>query len=1296
MPGVIRKLWRFAAGLFAVVVILLAVFVGLLRLALVQVPEYREQIQSWAGQALGWPVEVGEMDARLGLRGPELDFSDGRVLSRDGRHTLAVAAVGGIRLDPWSLLRGRPRVALLRLSGVSLRVEHGETGRWRLLGDQGPALGDGGAAVPRLAELPPVSVLLEDLHLEFEDQRRAMEPWHFQVDSLQLQLADGRLEISADGVLPEALGSALSFAVRIDGQDARGRPADWHASVTAAALDLRAIGEALGRPEWAPSTGTAAGFLEVQSVGTRVQRVTGHVRTRQLSLPEPPDADGAAPISPYRRLDADLEWTRSTDGWRARVTELDVQREDRRWRSPGIVVDFAADQAGRSVTVDADLLRLEDLLPISPWLPAGVRAVVDVLAPTGTLREFKARLELPDDEAVPPDVQITTSFEGLSIRAGPRSPGVRHLSGRVTGDGRSGSAQLGGAGLALEFPWLFREPLVLDASTAELTWRQDDTGLRLSLPEIAAGNADLAVLGRAELGIPADGSSPQLEMAAIVRDIEFAAGPRYLPVGIMPERVVEWLDRALQGGRVAQAHVEFAGPTRKFPFRDGDGLFRASFEMTDGTLEFAPGWPAATGIAAAVRFENEGLWAEVREARIHGIEGGPVSAAIPDLARGRLEIQGTARGSLAEFREFVLATELLEKILGTGIRPAAIGAGRATADVDLVLPLSAIKDHRAQVELQVAGGMVEFPFLGEPLRDVHASIRIDNAQVTASGATATLAGQPWTADVSVVEEGAIRIDARGPADAPGLGRVLRQPLEAWADGTSDWEVSLQFPAAGSVAPLALEVRSRLEGMAIDLPEPFRKSAQATRGLRVRAEFPASGLVDAELEWQGSLKMAARLDRSTPEPRLLVVPGAAPGALPGILISGSTERLDLGQWLEVKIPAGVEVEGLAGVIGGGRLLVGQLTAPGLRVNDLLLEAWRAADRWVLELAGDRLAGRLEIPYALRGAEPVVARLDRLWLGVASDEPAPPTDRPPEEPRLERRVHPASIPPLDLEIDDVRFNGIRFGSISARVLHEGDGIELIGLEGIGERFMFQAEGRSRLSDTVDESRLSLRVRSEDVGATLGFMGFRRSMEASHGRFDAEVAWRGGLRSDWLAVIEGEASIAIGEGSLVGVEPGAGRVFGLLSIEAIPRRLALDFKDVFGEGMAFDRISGDFRFAGGGAYTENLVMRGPAVDIGVVGRTGLVARDYDQTAVIGADLGRTLPVAGAVVGGPAVGAALFLLSQMLRKPFRSQITYRLTGSWDNPVIEKVSSSAPARSGASSGEPEPEPEAIPGEHEG
>ena len=112
---------------------------------------------------------------------------------------------------------------------------------------------------------------------------------------------------------------------------------------------------------------------------------------------------------------------------------------------------------------------------------------------------------------------------------------------------------------------------------------------------------------------------------------------------------------------------------------------------------------------------------------------------------------------------------------------------------------------------------------------------------------------------------------------------------------------------------------------------------------------------------------------------------------------------------------------------------------------------------------------------------------------------------------------------------------------------------------------------------------------------------------------------------------------------------------------------------KGLAFDSIRGDFTLKSGNAYTENLLLKGPAAEIGVVGRTGLGERDYDQTAVVTGSLGQSLPVAGALAGGPVVGAALLVFSQIFKEPLKG-ITrgyYRITGSWDNPVVQRVEDS-------------------------
>ena len=160
-------------------------------------------------------------------------------------------------------------------------------------------------------------------------------------------------------------------------------------------------------------------------------------------------------------------------------------------------------------------------------------------------------------------------------------------------------------------------------------------------------------------------------------------------------------------------------------------------------------------------------------------------------------------------------------------------------------------------------------------------------------------------------------------------------------------------------------------------------------------------------------------------------------------------------------------------------------------------------------------------------------------------------------------------------------------------------------------------------------------------------------------------------------------IGDGRLEEVKPGAGRVFGLLSVAALPRRLALDFRDVFGKGFAFDKIQGTFTLIDGNTYTCDLSLESPAADIGIVGRAGLVTRDYEQSAVVSASFGNALPVAGALVAGPQVAAALLIFSQIFKKPLQeaTQIYYGIGGTFDEPDIETITPEIFALSGAMAG---------------
>jgi uncharacterized protein YhdP len=211
-----------------------------------------------------------------------------------------------------------------------------------------------------------------------------------------------------------------------------------------------------------------------------------------------------------------------------------------------------------------------------------------------------------------------------------------------------------------------------------------------------------------------------------------------------------------------------------------------------------------------------------------------------------------------------------------------------------------------------------------------------------------------------------------------------------------------------------------------------------------------------------------------------------------------------------------------------------------------------------------------------------------------------------------------------------------------------------------------------DSQDEAGqrtyLNAKLISRDIEKTMERLNYQPGISGKDLEIDLDLSWSGGPSEDFLAGLDGEVKLRFGPGTLADVDPGAGRVFGLMSVVALPRRMSLDFSDVFEKGFAFDTITGTFNIDKGQAYTCNLSLEGPAADVGIVGRAGLATRDYEQTAIVSANVGNTLPIVAALVAGPQVAAALLIFSQIFKKPLQEvgQIYYGIDGSWDDPEIE------------------------------
>jgi uncharacterized protein YhdP len=243
-----------------------------------------------------------------------------------------------------------------------------------------------------------------------------------------------------------------------------------------------------------------------------------------------------------------------------------------------------------------------------------------------------------------------------------------------------------------------------------------------------------------------------------------------------------------------------------------------------------------------------------------------------------------------------------------------------------------------------------------------------------------------------------------------------------------------------------------------------------------------------------------------------------------------------------------------------------------------------------------------------------------------------------------------------------------------------------ESKGADFTIQSHGDWIGTKASSQSHLVIDVASHDFGKMLGAFGFSGLLAGgknSHLHIDG--TWPGAPSGFSLAWMTGELGIEVGEGRILAVKPGLGRLLGLLSLREIPSRLMLHFGDVFKSGFGFDSVAASFQLRDGSAFTRNMVITAPAARIVMQGRAGFRARDYDLTIDVTPHVGGALPVVGAVIGGPVGAAAGLVVQGLIGKGLNKAAgsIYRVTGTWDKPKIETVASVPLPASGASSAAP-------------
>ncbi len=1258
MPKFFRTLLRWLAYLGATLIVLLAIAVGLFRLLVPELPEYREEIERRVSAAAGVNVRFTSLDARWRLRGPELIGNGVTATDPASGERLIAAERMVVGASVYRLATER-RVVIkrLELGGATVDLGRDGDGRWLIGSVPIESLGN---ATDNAASSDPVSesltVILTELTLNYTDPAARRNASSFSIGELTYDASRSAAALAADLVLLGDNGNPV--AVEADRTEADG---PWHVFLKADDTNIGAYLRTLPASWPVPDDGAGSLELWLTLDGAKTVAASADFDLKEIAVPLP--ASDAEPINVG--VAGHAEWA-DRDG--AIQVGFDFDRlsvGDSAW--PATRGEVRLSQAEpRELKLKVEYLRFDDLALFADWMPEPWRERIRAAEPRGNL--YDATLSVSGWESDDILYDVDARFDALSWQPVFGAPGLDGVSGQLAMDRVSGRLTLAMDAFTVKDERLFPEPVRLSSAQGSISWHQSRQGLTLISDSLRVASPAFETDSHIELTIPVDGAiSIDLDSRFSVGDLNAARD--YLPRAVMPEPSLRWFDMALVAGRLESGIATLKGPLQEFPFDNGNGRFEVSANVVDTTLKFAPPWPPANVEFARASLTGLRLYSDTNKSSLLGNPSENAVIEIADLRKGVLTLKAEASTDAASGLALVRESPL-RKIFGdTAGRLSADGAIDYT--LDLVYP---IKDKTAwEVDAELSTDDLSFALapLQQRLTKLNGSARITRDNVSSRDLTAVILGSPVAIEVLSADRStgyaAVAV-VSGAVTARGMRNEIPAAALGVLGGATDYRATVRFPLRnppGDMARAALEIQvdSDLQGLAIDAPEPLGKGIETARKTGLTLTFPEAGRIDIA----GSLEDAGawHLVSSTGEGAWAMQRGAVElggRAKPdvrddGVYITGSAESLRFQDWLDfikrLQLPQTDEP-----VIRGLRIRADELYAYGQRVDDVTLQADRNPSEWMIQLDSAAVDGAIFVPADLASGDAVVLRMQRLHLLNADDADSDDAD-------------PRDVPPLVIDAEDFVLGERRFGRLLAEFTPSERGLEASRLQTTAAAF--RTDGAASWfvdDDDAQHCELTLDIASSDTAAATAALGIEMGIIADSAAARIDVSWNGPPRADFFDSLDGEFSVRVADGRLDEVDPGAGRVLGLMSVVEIPRRLSLDFRDVFAKGLTFDQITADYRLVNGEAFTCNLSLTSPAADIALIGRASLTRRDYNQTVVVSANVGNTLPAVGAVVGGPQVAAAMLVISRIFKRPLKGlgQAYYQINGSWDDPSIERT----------------------------
>ena len=1319
-----RHTVRVSGLLIGALLILLAIFTLSARLALPVLANYKSGLESRVSEYLKSPVEIGELSIKWEGFGPLLMATDVSVFESDDRKVTLDQLLIDVNLMN-SLAQGVPVFNELSFVGANFAVEAGKDGQFNLHGMESV-----GSRPVRPSSAPPPTTKGFDLIAWLFNTRKVglLDSTVTLIDNrsdstLVVQDLTIRAEnkgdihqLRVDMTLPEELGGKLEAGI-----DLTGVASNLKASIgniylrgqqlqLQALLDLASLGNLMrAQPSELPPLDTGVSlelwgkWRDGQLVSLRGPLSTSTVantRTNEILFDE---------------FSSSIELSQSGGTSHLQVSDISARLGDQTARIDQLATSWSDIDdkpwsiSGSGVDLPVNLGLQIPLAVLGSTHPVLADTLVKA-APSGHLSTWSVDFRQGSDA---PMLDLSLQAESLSMQQSDGLPGFDSVDAVVQLVNSKGTVAINAEQMPLVWDTLNDHGNVVDKVGSTLA-------LDLSDPGRMSADVNLQILDDGiELNTRFDtslrpGESPHIDLRGRYSASDVTAFKQWLPRALLPSSTLQWIDNAIQAGSATDGSLLFFGRLSDFPFDKGEGVSKSSVNISNGKMSFLPNWPAANAINGTLELDGLTLTGLVESSRLKTFNISQAQLGIADLTAPIVELQGTGSGDLQEMINFAKDGPLSEflkpamnDISGNGSaqmdinvvaplyrKPDAVGASSTSAGSRLLdwKPLSVdgavfLDDNRvyfkqADMTFEEVTGAVGFNLQGIRVNDLRARMLGQRVLVDAN---TTGLGRDATTDV--VLQGALK--------ASDVLVHYENTLDQFLQGASNWDVRLSIPHSASRLSeegVVLRAASDLVGTELLLPAPFYKSTARAVPFELSTSFRDPGVAQHwNVSFGSALRAHASVSSNTLQSMLIALnsgeidSASIENLPPGIRIQGEVASLAADGWALAltryinSLPSGEPqaIMPISASLDVGSLIVGSEAMGPARLQT------NTDDTYLNVVFNNRaVSGNLRYPRRHwskdKALKARINHVDWSFIEALSSESAE-TDNAVDVGELDPRL----LPPIEARVSRMTHKNVEVRDVVLRAQPDVSGLNINTLGFAYNTMRLVGQGRWHLQDPQavnpqlsgkHTTNLNLVLQSDDFGVGLDSIGLKDILLDGQGSIEAQLSWNGPAYKPSIAALNGSAKMSMESGSIIPFEPGAGRVVGLFALQALPRRLNLDFKDITADGLAFKRITGDVTVEQGIANVELVQLTGPIGVVDISGQSDLQTREFDQKVTVLPRVSAALPIIGAISGGASAGigalvAAGFLKVLGLDFDRIGLRNYSLTGTWDKPVFKPLS---------------------------